>query len=298
MNRTLENLTREELCPNGIWQRTNVVKSLLRHQICRLPKSEVSKIRTRYPQSQAEMKVFLVKFFTRHYFQTQNSLVDYMTSQKFLDIVMSGRLRILDVGSGPAVASLAITEMLACIIEHLKYTEEWPKGKTVKITYVLNDTSNICLGTGQRMLTDYFRISRGCNRDIIHSQTISIQKAFPDNMNRLQRVRFHLGAYDMAIFSYVISPLNEDKGFNGLVNGLLDVERLCNHNGKILILQDRFQTSLIRRVSRTIAASSKKQVLTQHVYPRRNKKETYTYTYYHCLYEPVRKVIFKQSFVA
>ncbi|GAG15183.1 unnamed protein product, partial [marine sediment metagenome] len=152
MNETLQNLIREELCQNEMWQLSDVMKSALIHQICRLPKNEVSEIETRYPQSPAEMRAFLVKFFTRHYFQTQNSLIDYMTSQDFLDIVRFGHLRILDVGSGPAVASLAITDMLACILEYLNYIEEWPKDKTVKMTYVLNDTSGICLGTGQCML--------------------------------------------------------------------------------------------------------------------------------------------------
>lgn len=99
MNGTLRNLVREELCPDGMWQLTDVIKSALRHQIFRLPKGEVSETETRYSQRPAEMRAFLVKFFTRHYFQTQNSLIDYMTSQDFLDIVRTGHLRILDVGS-------------------------------------------------------------------------------------------------------------------------------------------------------------------------------------------------------
>jgi SAM-dependent methyltransferase len=298
MNGTLQNLIREELCQNGMWQLSDVMKSALIHQICRLPKNEVSEIETRYPQSPAEMRAFLVKFFTRHYFQTQNSLIDYMTSQDFLDIVRFGHLRILDVGSGPAVASLAITDMLAFILEYLKYIEEWPKDKTVKMTYVLNDTSGICLGTGQCMLTDYFRISKRYNKHLIHSQTISIQKAFPDNLNQLQRVRLYLGTYDIAIFSYVVSPLNEDKGFDNLVNGLSNIETLCRHNGRILILQDKFQAALVRRISRAMGISSHKKKLTQYIYPSRNINEAYTYSYYECLYAPIRKTIVKASCIA
>ncbi|MHC4394600.1 MAG: hypothetical protein ACYS1A_03000 [Planctomycetota bacterium] len=298
MNGTLRNLIREELCPNGIWQLTDIVKSLVRYQICRLPEGEVSKIGARYPQSPAEMRTFLINFFTRHYFQTQNSLIGYMISQDFLDIVISGRLQILDVGSGPAVASLAITEMLARIIERLKYMKKWPKGKAIKVTYILNDTSGICLGTGQQMLTDYFRTGRRYNRDIIHNHTVSIQKAFPDNMDQLRRVMSNLGSYDIVVFSYVISPLSEDKGFDNLIEGLSNIEKCCNHDGRILILQDKFQASLVQRMGREITVSSEKQVLTQCVYPKRNENETFTYTYYHCLYEPIRKMTFKQSFVA
>ena len=293
MNRTLQTLVQEELCPDGIWQLTDTVKSVLIHQILRLSEREVSNLEMRYPKSPAQMRAFLVKFFTRHYFQIQNYLVDYMTSQDFLDLIKLGQLRILDIGSGPAVAPLAITEMLSCILKHLGYLGAWPKGKTIKVSYVLNDTSFVCLDTGQRMLTDYFRIRRDYEKEIINNQIINVQKAFPDNMNLLQRAGFNLAAYDIIVFSYVISPLNENLGFHNLVDGLLKIEKLCRHNGRILIVQDKYEASLMRRISRAIGTSSKKQVLTQYIYPKRNENETYTYIYYCCLYAPVRKMKFK-----
>lgn len=289
---------RRELCPNGIWQLAEVMKSVLLQEILRLPEGEVSESATRYPQGLTEMRAFLVKFFTRHYFQVQNSLLDFMTSQDFLDIVGSGHLRILDVGSGPAVASLAITDMLSCILNRHADLREWPKGKAIKLTYVLNDISGVCLETGQRMLGNYFRMRREHTGRIVKHRMVSIQKAFPENMGELQRARLYLGAYDIVVLSYVISPLNENEGFNSFVNGLLNLEKLCGHNGKILILQDKFQTALVRRMSRAIGTSSDEQVLTQRVYPRRNDNETYTYTYYCCLYAPVGKVVVKRSSTA
>ncbi|MFB0524293.1 MAG: hypothetical protein ACETVZ_02050 [Phycisphaerae bacterium] len=298
MNRTLKNLVLKELCPYGIWQLTDVMKSGLRYQISRLPKRKVSEDETRYPQSPAGMRAFLVKFFARHYLQTQNSLVDYVTGQDFFDIFMSGHLRILDIGSGPAVASLAITDMLTCFLEHLKDTGERLKNKIVKVDYVLNDTSSICLGTGQRMLADYFRITQRHNNAIIHNRTISIQKAFPDNINQLRRIRFNLGTYDIVILSYVISPLSEDKGFSTLVNGLLNIERLCSRNGRILILQDRFQAALVGRMSRAIGIPSHEEESTQHIYPKRNMGETYTYSYYCFLYAPAERMTVRQISVA
>jgi len=298
MNRTLQNLIREEFCPNGIWQLSNTMKSVLKREISRLPKGEVSESETRYPESPSAMRAFLIKFFTRHYFQTQHSLFDYMTSNEFLSLLASGKLLILDVGCGPAVASLAITDMLACILEYLENMGECSKGTILKLTYVLNDISGICLGTGQRMLTNYYLIGRRYGSGIIHSRTISTQKAFPDNMSQLRRVRLNLGTYDMATFSYVVSPLNEDKGFNGLVNGLLNIGKLCSHNGIILILQDRFQAALVRQMSRAIGISSHKEELTQYVYPSRNANETYTYSYYRCLYAPDREKIVRKSHVA
>ena len=241
----MQNLVYKGLCPDGIWQLSDAVRSVLRYQISRLPRSNVSETDTRYPTTPASMRAFLDIFFTRHFFQAQNSLIDYITSQDFLNIVSSGHLRILDVGSGPAVASLAVTDMLACLLEHLWGVGEWPKGKTVNITYILNDTSSICLGTGQDMLRNYFRMRKERTKSIINNHMISIHKAFPDNMSQLQRVGLNFGTYDIIIFSYVISPLNEENGFNSLVNGLLNIERLCSHRGRVLILQDNFQTSLV-----------------------------------------------------
>ena len=98
MNRTQKNLVLKDLCPDGIWQLTDVMKSVLRYHISRLPNRKVSEDETRYPQSPADMRAFLVKFFVRHYLQIQNSLLDYMTSKDFLETIEDRHLRILDVG--------------------------------------------------------------------------------------------------------------------------------------------------------------------------------------------------------
>ncbi len=265
------------------------MKTLLKCHIARLPKRKVSEDATRYPKNPAEMRAFLIKFFTRHYFQAQNSLFDYMTSNDFLNLLRSGKLRILDIGCGPAVASLAITDLLACIFEHREDIDNWPKAETVKITYILNDISGYCLGSAQRMLSDYFAFSKKHNRGIVHSQTISVQKAFPTNMNQLGRVKRNLGTYDIITFSYAIVPLDEDNGLSDIANGVLNIEKLCTPNGRILVLQDKFKAPLMRRLSRAIGTSSHQEELTQHVYPSRNTNETRTYTYCHCLYTPTVK---------
>jgi hypothetical protein len=295
MNSMLQELVREELCPNGIWQLAEVMKSVLLYEILRLPAGEVSETGTRYPQTPTEMRAFLVKFFTRHYFQVQNSLLDFMTSQDFLDITGSGHLRILDVGSGPAVASLAITDMLSCILNRHADLTERSKGGAVKLTYVLNDISSVCLGTGQRMLANYFRTRREHAGRLVKDRMVSVQKAFPENMGELQRARLYLGTYDIVVLSYVISPLSENEGFSNLINGLVNLEKLCGHSGRLLILQDKFQGALVRQMSRAVGISSYKQVLTQRVYPRRDDNETYTYTYYCCLYAPVSKLVVRRS---
>jgi hypothetical protein len=62
MNGTLQNLVYKSLCPDGIWQLSDAVKSVLRCQISRLPKSSVSETDTRYPTTPASMRAFLDVF--------------------------------------------------------------------------------------------------------------------------------------------------------------------------------------------------------------------------------------------
>ncbi len=298
MNNTLMNLLLQELCPDGIWQLSDFIKSILRRQISHLPKDNVSEDETQYPKSPAAMRAFLIKFFGRHYLQTQNSLIKYITSQDFYNIIRLGHLRIFDVGSGPAVTSLAITDMLNCLIKYLEETGEWPKGKRVKVDYILNDTSSVCLGTGKHILANYFQNNNSHNRRVIRGQTISIQKGFPDNLNQLQRIRFNIGKYDIATFSYVISPMNEEKGFKNLILGLFNIEKLCNYSGRILILQDRFRARLVKKISREIGISDNIEKTVQQIYPRRNMSDIFTYFYYCCLYIPTQKMTMRQNSVA
>ena len=81
MNTTLQYSILKELCPERIWQLTDAMKLTLDYQISRLPRRTVSDLETRYPTTLAEMRAFLEVFFTRHLFQVQNSLIDYMTSE-------------------------------------------------------------------------------------------------------------------------------------------------------------------------------------------------------------------------
>ncbi len=298
MNETLKNLIIEELCPDGVWQLTDVVKSVLKRQILQLPQRKVSEDETRYPTTPSSMRAFLDVFFARHFLQIQNSLINYIVSLDFLDIVSSGSIQILDIGSGPAVASLAITELLSCIIDYLVHIGKYPKHRSLKITYVLNDTATICLGTGRHMLSHYFKIKNAHQGRIVNGQTMSINNAFPDNMRQLQRIKNNIGAFDIITFSYVVIPLNEDNGFNNLISGLLSIEEFCSRNGVILILQDRFRESLIRRIGKAIGVSTHKEEMAQQIYPDRNTSETHEYSYYSCLYNPDNKGVAGRSYVA
>lgn len=287
MDRALEHLVYEELRPDGIWRLPDIVQSVPRYNISRLPKTEVSKTDTRYPIDPASMRAFLEVFFSRHYFQVQKSLIDYVVSEDFFDTVGSGHLRILDIGSGPAVASLAITTLLRSVLKGFIHLGYWRRARVVKVTYLLNDISPICLATGQRMLANYFSLSAGSGLPVVHNLTMSMQEAFPDNTYKIRRVARSLGSYDMTVLSYVVMPLGEDSGLNVLANGLLSIEQLCSHTGRILLVQDKYNESFMRRLGRAIGVSVHKQELTQEVYPDRNSYETYTHTYYSCLYGPI-----------
>lgn len=291
------NLLLQEFRPNGIWQLSDLIKSILRRQISCLPKGNVSEDETRYPKSPVAMRAFLIKFFCRHYFQIQNSLFKYITSQDFYNIIRLGHLRIFDVGSGPAVTPLAITDMLNCYIKCLEKTGEWPKGKRVKVDYILNDTCSLCLGTGKHMLAKYFQ-NNNCHRRIIRGQTISIQKDFPDNLSQLQRIWLNIGKYDVVTFSYVINAMNEEKGFKNLVLGLFNIENLCNYSGRILILQDRFQARFIKKISRALGISYNIEKTVQQIYPKRNMCDFFTYLHFCCLYIPTQKITMRQHVVA
>lgn len=273
------------------------MKSVLKYQISRLPNKKVSKDETRYPRNPADMRAFLVKFFVRHYLQTQNSLLDYMTSQEFLETIEDRHLRIIDIGSGPAVTSLAITDMLVCVLRHLREKGYRSRHKVI-VDYTLNDISGFCLGTDQQMLTDYFRIYARRSSHVILGQIFRLEKAFPKNMNQLRRIKNKLGSYDIATLSYVVSPLNEYTSFKDLVDGLLNMESLFSRYGRILILQDKFQSAIMKKISRALGTSMQKEESTQEVYPKRNINETYSYSYYNCLYSPTKKGSADQKFVA
>ncbi|MHC4104814.1 MAG: hypothetical protein ACYSR9_07740 [Planctomycetota bacterium] len=296
MNNALMNSLLQELCPDGIWQLSDLIKSILRRQISNLPMGNVLKDEIRYPKSPAAMRVYLIRFFSRHYFQTQNSLFKYITSQDFYNTIRLGRLRILEVGSGPAITSLAITDMLNRFIQCLEKTGQWPKGKSVKVDYILNDTCSLCLGTGKLILTKYFHNKK--HRRITCGQIISMHKDFPDNLSQLQRIRFNIGKYDITTFSHAILPMIEGKGFKNIVLGLFNVEKLCNFNGRILILEDRFRAELVQQISRAIGISYNFEKIVQQIYPERNMSEIFTYSHYSSLYIPTQKMMMRQNYIA
>ncbi|MGD0596476.1 MAG: hypothetical protein ABSA64_03010 [Sedimentisphaerales bacterium] len=279
---SVESQIKSEICPDGIWKLSGRVKNVLRRQIGRLPDKSVSEEETMYPSTASGMRAFLEVFFSRHYFQIQNSLLDYVESEDFDGILDGGEIRILDIGCGPAVGVLAVTDIIMSILENQNSSRQRP----VRFAYVLNDTSGICLSTGQRMLNEYFDLYRANEIDAGEHRTLTLTNDFPDNVNQLERIEKNYGAYHLVMFSYVIRPLANENGNIGLANDIVRTEKLCDPRGRILILQDQYRESLMRTLGKRINASVENKELTQEVFPNRGTADTYTYSYYQCLYKP------------
>jgi len=274
-----------ELRPSGTWVLTEAVRKLLRLHISRLPQQAASEQETRYPTNPAGMRAFLDVFFARHYFQVQNSLIEHLTSESFVESLDDGEVRILDIGAGAAVASIAITDMVTCIAGYLRDRIGYHARVRIKFNYVLNDTSGICLSTGQRMLRDYSRFA-DC-RDSIVSRIVPIQTAFPQNMRQLVRAQRHTGPFDIIVLSYILNPLNDQQGVDTVGEKISQLRGLLRPNGRVLVLQDRFSASLVAEIGRILGEDFKEDTLCQRVYSTQNDAETYEYTYYACLLEPI-----------
>jgi ribosomal protein RSM22 (predicted rRNA methylase) len=273
------------LYPGGVCQPSSLIKSVLDQQVDGLPRKAVSDSETRYPTDESSMRAFLETFFTRHLFQLQKSLVEHVASPDFPKAMQFGTLRILDIGAGPAVASLGMIDMLH---RTAASTDCRPCvcPRAVRMVHVLNDTSPICLMTGRHMLTACHEQEKRFSSALIGNRIFTLSTPFPLNMHQIQRMALFLGGYDIIILSYVVNPLVDDCGLRTLATAVRALERLCRPRGRILVVQDKFQESLIQSLAQLLKVEYREQTVTQEVYPPRGGNETYTYTYYDCLYAP------------
>jgi ribosomal protein RSM22 (predicted rRNA methylase) len=274
MNNTVSNIVKETLCPDGVWQFSKTMHSIFKMLITRFPYRQVAETEERYPTTKNGMGAYLDKFFARHYFQVQDSLLDYMTSESFLEVVFNGCVSVLDIGSGPAVASLAIADMTACIVEIL--SESKRVNYKVNFDFALNDTSNICLGLGRELLFDYFSlIKRFCN--IFLDKTFFLDRPFPQTVSQYKRIAKNLKPFDIIAFSYVIIPLDE-QGVD--INAeMTNLRNICSKDGQILVVQDKYNEDLVRQIGN----NTDKRSATHTVYSEENNNSSYTYEYYRSL---------------
>lgn len=274
MSNVIKEFVKEELCPEGIWKFSDSMLSIFKSAINRFPNGETSETEERYPTTRNGMKAYLDKFFARHYFQVQDSFLDYMVSEPFLEAISNGYVNVLDIGSGPTVASLAIADLLGCITEIL--SEAQKVDSKIAFNFVLNDTSSICLGLGKEMLFNYFRKIKGLH-NISLDKAFFLNSKFPRTFVQFKRIAKNLKPFNIIVFSYVIVPLDEQD--IDIDSEIMDLKKICAENGQILIVQDKYNEELINQIGN----GAEKRSITHTVYSNQNSNDSYTYEYYRCL---------------
>jgi len=228
------------------------------------------------------MRAFLVKFFARHYLQAEYSLVDYVTSNEFLEKLRSGRIRVLDIGCGPAVIDLALVEMIRRVLDGMKELGLFPVPDQISVDIVLNDKEDISICTAKHMLRDYFRRSRKSRESVL----VDVAECFPQNMRRLYQISQRLGGFDIVSLSYIVNVLFELDGMRNMVAGIQEVGALVKPGGRILILQDKFQDSLMSRLARSLGVELHIGESRQQIFPPERDRKAHTYSYRYCLFQP------------
>lgn len=151
----------EHLSPQRMFGLYEILLSLLIDSLGRLPKKEVSEEERRYPTSPEGLRAFLDGFFARHYFQIQDSLIEYFAGPAFDSAAQRGSIHVADVGSGSAVASLAIADLASAALEVMSRTGKLRGSGVITVHYTLNDTSEICLTEGRVLLEKHNRVRQG-----------------------------------------------------------------------------------------------------------------------------------------
>lgn len=173
------------VAPEDIWTLRESAESLLADALRHLPRKEVSEDERRYPTSPEGLRAFLDAFFARHYFQIQDSLIEYIAGPAFESAAQRGSINVADVGSGPAVASLAIADLASAALEVMSKTGKLRGNGAITVHCVLNDTSDICLAEGRTLLERYNRARAG--RALI-GRILPLSTPFPDSNTHFRRV--------------------------------------------------------------------------------------------------------------
>ena len=268
---------RKLVAPDDIWTLGKAAQKLLMDLLRRLPKKDVSEEERRYPTSSEGLRVFLDGFFDRHFFQVQDSLIQYFASPAFESVIQRGVLHVADVGGGPAVASLAIAELVAAALSVMRETGK-PRGNgAIRIHYALNDTSEVCLNEGHVLLDKYHRIGDG---QVSIGRVLRLSTPFPDSITQFRRVARMTAPYDICCLGYVLIPLSEQIGIDKTAESIRPLSQTRNLNGgQLLLTQDKFREDLHRQVCRAVDVPAEVAELKQQVYDSENQNSEHTYTY-------------------
>jgi len=268
---------REIAAPNDVWTMRETPLRLLEEALRRLPKAEVSEEERRYPTTPQGMRAFMDRFFARHFFQTQDSLVEYFASLAFEAAARRGYIHVADVGSGPSVASLAIADLACTTIAATRQVGRIRSAGCLAVHVALNDTSEICLAEGRSLLKRY---NRGGNKPISIRRVIPISTPFPDSITQFRRIARMTEPYDLCCLGYVVIPLSEQVGVQAFADGIKQlVQAGYGNGGQLLLTQDKFHEDLHRQICRHLGTSAETVDLKQRVYDSENQNLEHTYTY-------------------
>lgn len=239
----------------------------------------MSESEERYPTSLQGVRAFLNSLFARHFFQVQDSLLEFAGRQVADRLPGRDTVSFADIGSGPAVASLALIDLLDCA-RQVRRERTAPSMHPIRISFALNDVSEPCLRVGQDMLARYSRAT--CSSPM---RIVPVSVPFPKSIPQLRRLA-HLGApYDQCCLSYVLAPLDEQSGLQPVCHGIRQLAEASGPTkGRIVILQDKFHESLHTQVCRGLGVSSQEAQIKQTVYDTQNQNSEHTYTFFRSVF--------------
>lgn len=89
-----------------------MVENVWEEELRKLPDKPASRMQKRYPTTPEGMSNFLRSLYPRHFLQVTQSLSDEVNDPSFQEALREDEFNIIDIGSGPAVASLAVTDLV------------------------------------------------------------------------------------------------------------------------------------------------------------------------------------------
>ncbi len=271
---------REILCPEGHWELSPIMENLLRDEINRLPRKQITEDERRSPTTNEGLKEFFTQFFVRHFFQIQDCIFPLLLDEE-TDIRSTGILHITDVGCGPTVVSLAISDLVNTLQNSPALID-----KIVSLEYTLNDISSASVSEGIKLLNGFRRRllttkRQGCVPQM--GEPEALIQTFPDSADNLalRRTQNHNHGKEMLVLSYLIGPLVQKEGKRRTAKGILKVLATSHHKPTMVVLiEDQFHENELRSLSRELGLRVEERSLTQKTYWAENHNETYSYTYY------------------
>jgi len=190
-------------------------------------------------------------------------------------------LHLLDVGCGPATASLAVTDLLNSLLVIPELVTPWND-----LFYTFNDTSEAGLLAGVTLLGNFRRrslLTRNPRAALRIHDPETIVAAFPESAERISipRHRPEAPRDSMLIMSYVVGPLVEKEGVHSIARGIRKIVMSDERRTMgLMLIEDQFHEKQLRSLARELELRVEERTLSLKTYWAENHHEIYTYRYY------------------